>query len=130
MDSTGFSFGLYDDVPLIGIMRNLPEDTLLKVSKLFVETGFTNLEVTMNTPNATGLISKLRAAFPQINIGAGTVTNLQELEAALAAGAQFVVTPVTIKEIIQLCCDRKIPVFQAHIPQLRFSKHGIGEQQQ
>lgn len=111
MDSNGFSFELYEQVPLIGIMRNLPEDILMKVSQLFVTAGFTNLEITMNSANATGLIAQLRSTFPQINIGAGTVTNLTELDAALEAGAQFIVTPITVKEVILACASREIPVF-------------------
>lgn len=111
MDSKGFSFELYERVPLIGIMRNLPDDILMKVSQLFVDAGFTNLEITMNTMNATGLISQLRSSFPQINIGAGTVTNLSELNAALSAGAQFIVTPISTKEVVLECADQGIPVF-------------------
>ncbi len=111
IDKKGFSFELYEMVPVIGIMRNLPAATVLKVAQLFVDTGFTNLEITMNTNNAIELIKRLRQSFPQINIGAGTVTKLSELHAALESGAQFIVTPVTIKELIEVCVSREIPVF-------------------
>lgn len=72
----------------------------------------TNLEITMNTPGAAEQIRAAREiAGSALNIGAGTVTNLQLLEDALAAGASFIVTPIVVPAVIARCVQLKVPIF-------------------
>ncbi len=111
MGTDKFDWNLFYKSPLIGIIRGLEKESILKVTELFSRAGFTNLEVTMNTSNAAMLISELRQHYPLLNIGAGTVRTAQELEEALTAGAQYIVTPITIRSIIQKCVDSDIPIF-------------------
>lgn len=111
MNDSKFSWEKFERMPLIGIIRALPEEVIIKITELFVEVGFTNLEITMNTPGVSGIIHKLRSRFPNINIGAGTVRTTIDLDKALSAGAQYIVTPITVKEIIDQCVDQKIPIF-------------------
>jgi len=63
------------------------------------------VEITMNTPNAPEMISKLSSEFGSaILIGAGTVTTLEQAKEAIKAGAKFILSPVMLsKEIIDLC---------------------------
>lgn len=58
----------------------------------------------MNTAGAADMIRTLRAAYDgQMMIGAGTVTDLARLQEAVAAGAQFIVTPNVCPEVISWC---------------------------
>src|SRR4051812_36874129 len=102
--SVSFSTELFDRVPIVGILRGLPIQKLQPLVEAVREGGLTNLEVTMNTPAA---MDQIRAAGlvagRALNIGAGTVTNLQLLEEALAAGAQFIVTPTVSRLVIERC---------------------------
>lgn len=112
MKPVSFSWHLFDQIPIIGIMRNIPADKISAVASVFADEGLTNLEITLNSPNAIELITKLSARFKgQINIGAGTVCTSIELDRALSAGAVFIVTPIVNEEIIQKCVLKGIPVF-------------------
>ncbi|MFL0671519.1 MAG: bifunctional 4-hydroxy-2-oxoglutarate aldolase/2-dehydro-3-deoxy-phosphogluconate aldolase [Erythrobacter sp.] len=54
--------------------------------------GLPVLEVTLRTPAALSAITAMKQV-PGAIVGAGTVTNPAELDAALAAGSEFIVSP-------------------------------------
>ncbi|WP_299534359.1 bifunctional 4-hydroxy-2-oxoglutarate aldolase/2-dehydro-3-deoxy-phosphogluconate aldolase [Ulvibacterium sp.] len=110
-NSTLFSWDEFQKVPIVGIMRGWDMETIFYVAKVYKEAGLTTLEVTMNTPSATKIISTLRKEFPKLNIGAGTVCSRNDLETALEVGSQFIVTPVLDEEVIKNCVDQNIPIF-------------------
>jgi 2-dehydro-3-deoxyphosphogluconate aldolase/(4S)-4-hydroxy-2-oxoglutarate aldolase len=110
--SASFSPLLFAQVPLVGILRGFSIDKLAPIIETVKAGGLTNLEITMNTP---GAIDQIRAAVQiadsALNIGAGTVTNLPQLDAALAAGATFIVTPILALPVIERCVKLGVPVF-------------------
>jgi 2-dehydro-3-deoxyphosphogluconate aldolase / (4S)-4-hydroxy-2-oxoglutarate aldolase len=128
MKEPSFSWELFNQIPIIGIMRNLPPDKITKVASLFVEEALTNLEITLNSPNATELITELSDRFKgRINVGAGTVCTSLELDIALSAGAVFIVTPIVSEEIIQKCVLKGIPVFPgAYTPTEIYKANDLG----
>lgn len=95
-----FSWDLFQAAPIIGIIRGVPHATVLKIAEAYLQAGLTTLEVTMNTPGALAIISDLRKQYPELNIGAGTVCTLGQLQEATHAGAQFIVTPVLEEEVV------------------------------
>jgi 2-dehydro-3-deoxyphosphogluconate aldolase/(4S)-4-hydroxy-2-oxoglutarate aldolase len=99
-------------MPVIGIMRNLSPEQVRLIAAPYAAAGLTNLEVTMNSAAAETSISWLVNNYSQkLNIGAGTVCNLPDLEKALEAGAQFIVTPILNKKVVKACVKAGIPVF-------------------
>jgi 2-dehydro-3-deoxyphosphogluconate aldolase/(4S)-4-hydroxy-2-oxoglutarate aldolase len=128
MKKASFSWELFNKIPVIGIMRNLPVDKIIQIASLFAEEGLTNLEITLNSPGASEFINELASRFKDvINIGAGTVCSLAELDIALSAGAAFIVTPVVNEEIIQKCVSMAIPVFPgAYTPTEIYRAHVLG----
>ncbi len=61
------------------------------------------VEITLTTPGAVQLISELRARVPaSFLIGAGTVLSAQQARQCLAAGADYLVSPCTIRGIAEL----------------------------
>lgn len=107
-----FSWELYYKMPVIGIMRNLTAEQVESIAVPYAAAGLTNLEVTMNSAAAEKSISwPIENYGSALNIGAGTVCNLPDLDKALAAGAQFIVTPVLNKKVIKACVAAKVPVF-------------------
>lgn len=107
-----FSWEAFDKTPVVGILRNVPPQHMQKLAEVYLDAGLTTLEITMNSAGATETISSLVNAFgDRLNIGAGTVCTLQDLDEALLAGAQFIVTPVLKKSIIKACVKNKVPVF-------------------
>jgi 2-dehydro-3-deoxyphosphogluconate aldolase/(4S)-4-hydroxy-2-oxoglutarate aldolase len=66
----------------------------------------------MNTPNIQRILRHSTEVYgDQLNIGAGTVCTEKDLEVALAAGAQFIVTPILNEQVIRKCVEAQIPVF-------------------
>lgn len=107
-----FSWELFKKMPLVGILRNFPSQHLFKMSELYAKAGLTTLEITMNSAGAAGTIASLvKSTEGTLNVGAGTVCNLQDLDEALDAGAQFIVTPIIDEEVIKKCVSQNIPVF-------------------
>lgn len=112
MSERRFSTPLFSRVPIIGIVRNMTLDTVSQILPLYAEAGLTTIEITMNTPEAAAIIEYGVEHFgDSLNIGAGTVCTKDDLNRAVDAGAQFIVTPVMRKKIIKACVKQNIPVF-------------------
>ena len=78
---------------LIGIVRLDDEALAVAAAMVAIDAGLEAVEVTFTLPSAARAIERLRAARPAALIGAGTVRQADELSAAVAAGAQFLVAP-------------------------------------
>lgn len=112
MSQTTFSWEKFSTVPIVGILRNYSFEALLDILPLYLESGLSTIEITMNTPQAEEMIRYGRNQYNhKLNIGAGTVCNEQDLKKALDAGAQFIVTPILNKKVIKSCVKKGIPVF-------------------
>lgn len=110
--TSAFSAEQFAKVPIVGIIRNLGPEEVEAVLPIFVEAGLTTVEITMNTSGAADLIrNALNLYAGRLNVGAGTVRTDADLDAALTAGAQFIVTPTLNEAIIRRCVDQNIPVF-------------------
>lgn len=110
--SNTFSWERFHQIPIVGIMRNIPPQHLETMVKLYASAGLKTLEITMNSDNAAETISNLVNNFGHdLNIGAGTVCSSKDLEIALNAGAQFIVTPVLNKKVIKTCVAKQVPIF-------------------
>ncbi|NNM54600.1 MAG: bifunctional 4-hydroxy-2-oxoglutarate aldolase/2-dehydro-3-deoxy-phosphogluconate aldolase [Spirochaetales bacterium] len=97
---------------IIGIARGISLEDLIPAFEASLQGGIRDLEITMNTPAAVDLIHQARQHFEgRARIGAGTVCNRADLDLALEAGAQFVVSPLTDPSLIRACVDQGIPVF-------------------
>ncbi|MCF0069868.1 bifunctional 4-hydroxy-2-oxoglutarate aldolase/2-dehydro-3-deoxy-phosphogluconate aldolase [Dyadobacter sp. CY261] len=128
MSESTFSWELFNKAPLVGIIRNVSPEDVKKILPIYREAGLTTVEITMNTPGATDIIRyALENEHYGLNIGAGTVCTKEDLELALDAGAQFVVTPVLNKKVIKSCVKKGIPVFPgAYTPTEIFNAWSLG----
>ncbi len=106
-----FSWELYNQAPIIGIVRNMPLSIVLKIAQAYVDAGLTTIEITMNTKDASKIISKLIHQFPNLNVGAGTVCTNEDLDKAIEAGSQFIVTPIINETLIKRTVSQNIPIF-------------------
>ena len=80
---------------IIAIIRgDFPFERLLAIAGAVAEGGVSVVEVTLNSRGALeGIAALRRQAGDDMLIGAGTVRTLEEVNAALDAGAQFLVSP-------------------------------------
>jgi 2-dehydro-3-deoxyphosphogluconate aldolase/(4S)-4-hydroxy-2-oxoglutarate aldolase len=107
-----FSFDLFNRMPVVGIMRNIPDEHIETIARVYADSGLTCLEITMNSLNAEKNIAQLADIYgDKLNIGAGTVCSMNDLEKAIEANAQFIVTPIINEEVIRTCVDKKTPIF-------------------
>ena len=107
-----FSWTEFLKVPVIGIARNIPLEAIIQILPLYQSSGLTSIEITMNSDGAEDIIRYAALRYKDhLNIGAGTVCSLDDLDRALVAGAQFIVTPVMEEDIIRRCKEIGIPVF-------------------
>lgn len=111
IDST-FSWPLFNKIPIVGIIRHIPAADVSQILPVYQAAGLTTVEITMNTPEAETMIRAARQQYPDtLNVGAGTVCSEADLELALAAGAQFIVTPVINKKVLKTCVKKGVPIF-------------------
>ncbi len=112
MPNHTFSWDLFVQLPVVGIVRHLTANEVTQFLPIYLDSGLTTIEITMNTPGAVAVIRAAVARYPtQLNIGAGTVRTLADLDNALAAGSSFVVTPTLNEAIIARCVAQNVPIF-------------------
>lgn len=68
------------------------------------------VEITLRSAAGLQALPALRAACPDMLVGAGTVRGAATARQAIDAGAQFAVSPATDPEVIEVCQGRDIPV--------------------
>lgn len=111
MSSALFSWKKFYETPVVGIFRGFSIEKIQQIIPVYIESGFHTVEVTMNSPESKKSITMLASKYPNLNVGAGTVCSMNDLNDALNAGAQFIVTPIVNVEIINHCVVQKIPIF-------------------
>ena len=72
--------------------------------------GMGLIEITWNCDRAPELISQLRGQLPNCMIGTGTLFNVQQLQEAIACGAQFLFSPHTDPDMIKAAVAQNIPM--------------------
>ncbi|WP_282080354.1 bifunctional 4-hydroxy-2-oxoglutarate aldolase/2-dehydro-3-deoxy-phosphogluconate aldolase [Aquimarina algiphila] len=106
-----FSWKKFNENPIVGIVRGMNTPKVLDIIPTYLDSGFFTLEITMNSPNVLETIKTIADSFPELNLGAGTVCNMDDLKKALDVGSQFIVTPIIDERVIKHCVANKIPIF-------------------
>lgn len=84
------------------ILRTVDRDAVRPALEAAIAGGFKIVEVTMTTPDCLEHISALSERHGVL-VGAGTVLSVDNAKEAMAAGARFLVSPVTDPQIITFC---------------------------
>ena len=95
-------------VPVVVIKELSETDTILTALK---NNGIHTAEITFRTACAAEAIAYACKNYPDMNVGAGTVINAEQCEAALKAGAQFIVSPGLSVAVANICKERNIPYY-------------------
>jgi len=99
-------------IPILGIMRGIKTEDVEPLAELCIKNGIKYIEITMNTENALQLISNMKSTSKgRLVVGAGTVLNVVDMDQALTAGAEFIVSPSVVDNVIMNCVKNNIPVF-------------------
>ncbi|MDG3179602.1 bifunctional 4-hydroxy-2-oxoglutarate aldolase/2-dehydro-3-deoxy-phosphogluconate aldolase [Streptococcus suis] len=96
------------------VIRGKDEEDAKEIARHAILGGIRNIEITFSTPNAATVIKELQEEFSDdssVVIGAGTVMNLKLAQAAIDAGASFLVSPHFDKEIQDLAQEAEVFYF-------------------
>ena len=95
-------------IPVVVIKEMSETDKILTALK---NNDINCAEITFRTACAAEAIEYACKNYPDMSIGAGTVINAEQCEAALKAGAQFIVSPGLSVAVAKICNERNIPYY-------------------
>ncbi len=96
--------------PIVPVMviDNLAD--AVPITKALAEGGITVYEVTLRTAAALDAIRAIREALPHALVGAGTVLTPESYDAAVEAGAQFVISPGFTISLLEHAKNKAVPL--------------------
>jgi 2-dehydro-3-deoxyphosphogluconate aldolase / (4S)-4-hydroxy-2-oxoglutarate aldolase len=97
------------DATLIAIFRSHSAEHAIEGCGAAVRGGFEAVEITMNTPDATDALSEIAGRIDAL-VGAGTITAAEQVKEAYDSGAEFIVTPIVVPEVVEAAHDLSMPV--------------------
>ena len=95
--------------PVIPVLVVDEVDHAVPIARALVAGGLPVLEVTLRTPAALDVIRAMAGVEGAV-VGAGTVLNPQALEAAVSAGARFIVSPGLTEPVAQAAAGAQVPL--------------------
>ncbi|MBO5796856.1 MAG: bifunctional 4-hydroxy-2-oxoglutarate aldolase/2-dehydro-3-deoxy-phosphogluconate aldolase [Clostridia bacterium] len=96
-------------VPVIKL--NNPTRDAAPLARALCAGGVPVAEVTFRAEGADEAIRLMRAACPEMLVGAGTVLTTEQVDKAIAAGAQFAVSPGFDGELVAYCVEKGLPIY-------------------
>ena len=96
-------------VPVIKLSN--PERDAAPLARALCAGGVPVAEVTFRAAGADRAIRLMREACPEMIVGAGTVTAREHIDATIAAGGQFIVTPGFDPELVAYAQEKNIPIY-------------------
>ncbi|MBM7516967.1 bifunctional 4-hydroxy-2-oxoglutarate aldolase/2-dehydro-3-deoxy-phosphogluconate aldolase [Nocardioides nitrophenolicus] len=98
-----------DLVPVLPVVVIDDPATAVPLARALVDGGLPALELTLRTPAALEALRRIAAEVPEIALGAGTVVTPAQAEAAVAAGAGFLVSPGCTPDLLAALRDTGVP---------------------
>lgn len=99
------------EIGIVPVIKLNDASKAAPLAKALCEGGLPCAEVTFRTECAADSIRAMKAACPEMLVGAGTVLTTQQVDSAVKAGSSFIVSPGLNPDIVKYCVDRDIPVF-------------------
>lgn len=98
-----------DLVPVMPVVIIEDAATAVPLARALVDGGLPAIELTLRTPAALEALRLIAAEVPEIALGAGTVTTPAQAEAAVAAGAGFLVSPGLTPDLLAAMIATGVP---------------------
>jgi 2-dehydro-3-deoxyphosphogluconate aldolase / (4S)-4-hydroxy-2-oxoglutarate aldolase len=95
-------------VPVVSISKL---EHALPLAEALLEGGLPCAEITFRTAAAAEAIAQIRSRFTEIFLGAGTVLTTEQADAAINAGAEFIVSPGTNLVVVDHCLAKGVTIF-------------------
>lgn len=107
---TSATFDLMRRAPVIPVLTIDDVANGLALAKALVAGGLHVLEITLRTPNAMAAIREIANALPGAIVGAGTIVEPAQIEAAVRNGALFLVSPGMTPRLLPAACGSPVPL--------------------
>ncbi|MDR1868079.1 MAG: bifunctional 4-hydroxy-2-oxoglutarate aldolase/2-dehydro-3-deoxy-phosphogluconate aldolase [Treponema sp.] len=104
---------ILDQIEKIGIVPVIKidnADRAIRLVKSLITGGLPCAEITFRTSQAEDSIRRIKESGLNVLLGAGTVLSIAQVDRALEAGAQFIVTPSFNPKVVQYCLNRGITI--------------------
>ena len=85
-------------------------DNAVPTARALLAGGIDMMEITFRTACAKEAIRKVNEEVPEMLVGAGTILDLLQVQEAISAGAEFIVSPGFSEEVVRWCEDAGIAV--------------------
>lgn len=100
---------LLDIAPVIPVVVIDDPETAVPMARALVRGGLPVIEVTLRTEGALRAVERIAAEVPEAVIGAGTIRTGADVDAAVKAGARFLVSPGTTPSLLDAMHDSGVP---------------------
>ena len=100
----------FNEIGIIPVVVLDHKEDAAPLANALCEGGLPAAEVTFRTREAAACIEAMKAARPDMLVGAGTVLTTKQVDEAINAGAQFIVSPGFDEEVVKYCIEKDIPV--------------------
>jgi 2-dehydro-3-deoxyphosphogalactonate aldolase len=95
--------------PLVAILRGIKPGDALDIGTMLVETGFTIIEVPLNSPEPYASIVRLAKRLgDKALVGAGTVTDWEQVTKIADAGGRVIVMPHADERVVEAAKRRNL----------------------
>ena len=94
---------------VIAIVRTHSQDDIVPLARAIVQGGIDVLEVALTSPGAIAAIGQIASEVKGAVVGAGTVLDERQGQAAIDAGSQFLISPGFSPRILRVATKRGIP---------------------
>ena len=95
--------------PLVAILRGIKPGEALEIGTMLVETGFTIIEVPLNSPEPYASIVRLAKRLgDKALVGAGTVTDWEQVTKVADAGGRVIVMPHADERVVEAAKRRNL----------------------
>ncbi|MGD1822222.1 MAG: bifunctional 4-hydroxy-2-oxoglutarate aldolase/2-dehydro-3-deoxy-phosphogluconate aldolase [Pleomorphochaeta sp.] len=98
------------NIGIVPVVKLEDANKAVGLAKALLDGGINCAEVTFRTSAAEQSIRNITKEFPQMFVGAGTVTNVELAKKAVSAGAKFIVSPGFNEDTVNWCLQNDIPI--------------------
>lgn len=109
MSGPEFPVSVLDVVPVMPVVVIDDLADAVPVAQALVDGGLPAIELTLRTPVALDALAAIAAEVPDILLGAGTITSPAQAQAAVDAGARFLVSPGLTPGLLGAMLDTGVP---------------------
>lgn len=98
-------------VPVVPLIQPDDPRIAVKTAQALVDGGLTIVEVVLRSEEALQCLREINDSVPDAISGAGTVLNAEQAQAAVQAGARFIVSPGLDDGVVEVARKNKLPVY-------------------